>query len=184
VKVIDASFGTWRGAVRLGLSYGELLFGRAATRRGADSQIKRIVFVCQGNICRSAFAEVRARRLGLSTTSFGLATRSGLPADAAATRAAAALGVDISGHRTTARADFTARPGDLLLAMETRQLRQIKADADLTELPRSLLGLWTLPPTPHLHDPFSLSDAYFLTCFRRIETAVDRLAAEFSALRS
>lgn len=183
MNVIDASFGTWRGAVRLGLSYGEVLSGQAAVRRPTNCRIERIVFVCQGNICRSAFAEVKARQLGLPTASFGLATRSGLPADAAATRAAAALGVDISGHRTTERADFVSRSGDLLLAMETRQLRQIRADADLADFPRSLLGLWSQPTTPHLHDPFSLSDAYFLTCFRRIETAVNRLAAEFSALR-
>ncbi len=184
MKVISASFGTWRGAIRLGLSYGEVLTGQAALHRPADSKVGRIVFVCQGNICRSAFADVRARQLGLPTTSFGLATRSGFPADPAAQRAAAALGVDISDHRTTARADFAARPGDLLLAMETRQLRQIAADGDLARVPRDLLGSWATPPVPHLHDPYHLSDAYFLTCFARIESAVVALAAEFSALRS
>lgn len=183
MSFVDSRFGTWRGAVRLGLSYAERLTGQAAIRATGSAPVDRIVFVCQGNICRSAFAEGLARDMGLPVASFGLATTTGVPADPAAARAALALGLDLDRHRTTARADFGVRPGDLLLAMETRQLRRIAADAELAPLRRDLLGSWARPPVPHLHDPFQLSDAYFLTCFRRIQSAVETLAAEFSDLR-
>ena len=184
MSFIDSRFGTWRGAVRLGLCYAERLSGQAAIRAAGPAPVERIVFVCQGNICRSAFAEGLARDRGLPVASFGLATTTGVRADPAAARAALALGVDLDRHRTTARSDFVVRPGDLLLAMETRQLRKIAADADLAPLQRNLLGSWARPSVPHLHDPFQLSDAYFLTCFRRIQSAVERLADDFSDLRA
>ena len=183
MRFIDSRFGTWRGAIRLGLSYAEQMIGQAAIRTHGPEPVRRIVFVCQGNICRSAFAETVARGMGLPVASFGLATRTGSPADPGAIRAALALGVDLKRHRTTARPDFSVQSGDLLLGMETRQLRRIAADPDLTPVARNLLGTWAQPPVPHLHDPFQLSDAYFLTCFRRISSAVDGLAAEFSDLR-
>ena len=183
MSAIKAGFGSWRGVVRLGLSHIERMSLQAGVQKPGTESIKRIVFVCQGNICRSAFAEVLARQMGLPVASFGLATRTGFPADPAAVRAAKSLGLDLGGHVTTARADFVVRPGDLLLAMETRQLRQIALDSGLSPLPRDLLGTWTRPPVPHLHDPYQLSDAYFLTCFRRIGSAVESLAVQFSALR-
>ena len=34
--------------------------------------VDRLVFVCTGNICRSAYAEYKARSLGMSATSFGI----------------------------------------------------------------------------------------------------------------
>ena len=37
------------------------------------SQVRRLVFVCKGNICRSAYAAARSQTLGYPATSFGLA---------------------------------------------------------------------------------------------------------------
>ena len=71
------------------------------------------------------------------------------------------------------------REGDLLLAMEVRQLDRLAADPRLAALPRSLLGLWATPRRPHLHDPYSLSDAYMRTCFELIDSAVVALDRAF-----
>ena len=35
-------------------------------------RVERVVFVCQGNICRSPYAEARGREVGLPASSFGL----------------------------------------------------------------------------------------------------------------
>ncbi|HEX7820093.1 MAG TPA: phosphotyrosine protein phosphatase [Sphingobium sp.] len=182
--MIAARFGTLRGLVRLLLAHGELALGRGAVSVGPPDAVRRLVFICHGNICRSAFADVAARRAGLAVTSFGLSTDSGKPAHGPAIDAATRLGHDLSAHRATMMSDYVPQQGDLLLAMETRQLRRLAADPRLGALPRSLLGLYTRPRVPHLHDPYSLSDAYMETCLARIETAMPALRATFPNARA
>ena len=54
--MIRPRFGTLRGLVRLALSYPQLFLGLGAGRPVDPATVRRLVFVCQGNICRSAFA--------------------------------------------------------------------------------------------------------------------------------
>ena len=176
---LRSRFGTTRGLVRLALSYGEVATGRAAISRPKLQDVRRLVFVCLGNICRSAFADGYATSRGLRAVSFGLSTDAGRPAHPPAVAAAAALGIDLANHIAARIQDYVPQPGDLLLAMETRQLRQLAADPRLTGVPRALLGLYASPPVPHLHDPYGLDDAYMLTCLKRIESAVDALKRRF-----
>ena len=179
-----ARYGTARGLVRLLLSHVQHRSRRAWIRAPDPAAVRRLVFVCQGNVCRSAFADGLARRLGAETASFGLSTSAGDVAHPPAAAAAATLGVDLSGHRTSRMQDYEPRPGDLLLAMEVRQLARIAADPRLAHLPRSLLGLWARPRRPHLHDPYQLDQRYMLTCLRAIEGAVTRLVADFPGARA
>jgi len=176
-------FGTSRGLVRLVLAHGQTALGAAKIVTPARESVRRLVFVCQGNICRSAFAEAVARRRGIACCSFGLSTTSGIGAHPPAIEVAGRLGVDLRPHRATAREDYAPREGDLLLAMEVRQLDRLAADPRLAALPRSLLGLWATPRRPHLHDPYSLSDAYMQTCFELIDTAVAALERAFPNAR-
>ena len=175
--MIERNFGTWRGAVRLALSYPEVMFGMAEVIKPKAQDVRRLVFVCHGNICRSAFADVLAKQAGMNATSFGLSTGSGKSAYPGTLRAAANMGYSLDAHRTTKVEDYVPADGDLLLAMETRHLRKLAADAHLNHLPRSLLGLYG--STPHLHDPYELSDAYMLTCLKRIERIIPKLKATF-----
>ncbi|MET0136872.1 MAG: phosphotyrosine protein phosphatase [Sphingobium sp.] len=182
--MIDARFGTIRGLIRLLLSYAELAVGRGAIRVGAPEEVRRLVFICHGNICRSAFADVAARGAGLSVTSFGLSTDDGKPAHGPAIDAAARLGHDLTAHRATQMAQYVPKDGDLLLAMETRQLRRLASDPRLGSLPRTLLGLYTRPRIPHLHDPYALDPAYMDICLARIATAMPALRAKFPNARA
>jgi len=184
MSALDARFGTTRGLARLLLSHMQYAGGLAWIRAPETAAVHRLVFVCQGNICRSAFADVLTRRMGANAASFGLSTSSGGVAHPPAAAAAAKLGVDLADHRTTRAEDYIPRPGDLLLAMEVRQLARIAADPRLAHLPRSLLGLWARPRRPHLHDPYKLDDRYMLTCLRVIESAVSRLVEDFPGVRS
>ena len=172
-------YGTFRGFVRLRLTQAELLLGRGGVETGPARDVHRLVFVCHGNICRSAFADVLAREAGMRAASFGLSTDQGKPAHGPAIAAAAAMGHDLSSHAACRAEDFAPEAGDLLLAMETRQLRRLAADPRLGTLPRTLLGLYTRPVTAHLHDPYSLSEGYMATCLKRIETAIPVLKAAF-----
>jgi protein-tyrosine phosphatase len=181
--MIRRRFGTFRGLVRLALSYPQLMLGLSASRRPDPGRVRRLVFVCQGNICRSAFADVAARRAGLRTASFGLSTTTGRAAHPPAIAAGQLLGHDLSSHRAIDLADYVPEDGDLLLAMEVRQLHRLAADPRLAGLPRMLLGRWTRPMLPHLHDPYGLDDHYMAQCLSRIDRAIERLAISFPGAR-
>lgn len=179
--VVSRSFGTWRGGVRLALSYVQLAAGMAAVRAPEPAAIRRLVFVCHGNICRSPFGEEIARQTGYRTASFGLSTASGKPAHPPVAAQAAAMGHDLSAHRSTALADFRAAEGDLLVAMEVRHLHRLAADPVLGAFPRVLLGSYLPVPVPHLHDPYMIAEDYLPTCLDRIENAVRHLCRSFPA---
>jgi protein-tyrosine phosphatase len=169
-NLIDRNFGTWRGLVRLGLSYGQML----AIPRTDLGNVKRVVFVCHGNICRSAFADVLARDLGMNVASFGLSTSAGLPAHPPVTEVAKDMGVDLTHHRTTKVEDFEPLPGDLLLVMEARQASKLRHDPRFAGMQVDLLGRYA--GTPHIHDPYELNDDYLRISLSRIDRAVRTLA--------
>lgn len=169
--------------VRLLLSHAEVALQQASIVDPDAASVRRLVFVCHGNICRSAFAEGMARKLGMNAVSFGLSTSSGLGAHPPVLEAAKAFDVDLSGHRTTSADAYAPEPADMLLAMETRQLRRLASLPELSRLPRTLLGLYARPRAPHLHDPYALDDAYLETCLTRIRSATISLAVAFPGAR-
>jgi protein-tyrosine phosphatase len=137
---------------------------------------RRLVFVCLGNINRSAFGAAVARAAGDPAISVGLSTTTGAPATPEAMREAASRGIDLRSHAATDIQDYEHQEGDILLVMELRHAHRIVA----LGVPPSdvcLLGLWAQPRRVHLHDPHTLSADYFHTCFGLIESAVRRIAA-------
>lgn len=174
---IDHRFGTWRGLLRLLLAYIELATGRLRTfRLRHPEQVQRMVYVCLGNICRSAYGDNVAREFGLEVASLGLSTATGAASPAEAVDAARRQGVDLDGHRALDWGDFNVRPGDLFLVMEVRQAHELRRRlGSRSDVQVCLLGMWCSPLVPHLHDPFSLSAQYFDTCFTRVRQATVRL---------
>jgi protein-tyrosine phosphatase len=136
------------------------------------SSVRRLVFVCKGNICRSPYAEAKARKMDLTSSSFGLDASAGVPANPAAIKVALARGIDMSRHvaRTADIVDLVS--GDLLAAMESSQARVLQSVTLPAGVQVTLLGLWCIPPRPHMEDPFGLSDDYFDTCFALIDDAL------------
>jgi protein-tyrosine phosphatase len=177
--MIDRNFGTFRGLVRLGLAYGQVAIGAAKIQKPEKSDVRRLVFVCHGNICRSAFADLYAKQLGINCASFGLSTSSNMPAHDFASQIAAEMGVPMESHLTTNLDDFKPQEGDLLLAMEVRHLWKIASVPKLASFPRTLLGLYANGPFPHLHDPYQLTPLYMPVCLSRVQSAVVRLKDEF-----
>jgi protein-tyrosine phosphatase len=180
---IRESYGTERGLVRLLLSHVQVFARRAAILPPVPGDIKRLVFVCQGNICRSAFAHAIARQEALHAVSFGLSTSKGRPAHPPAIIAAERMGISLSDHRTLGIEDYHPLPGDLVLAMEVRQLHTLARNKRLKDIPRTLLGLYLRPAVPHLHDPYALNEAYMASCLQRIERAVVNLKEIFPAAK-
>ncbi|MFP5391785.1 MAG: phosphotyrosine protein phosphatase [Gammaproteobacteria bacterium] len=175
---IDRRFGTWRGLVRSLLAHAELYTGRLApfTLRHPE-RVRRVVYVCLGNICRSAYGHHVAVEAGLNVASLGLSTTTGVGSPAQAVQAASRNGVDMRAHRARDYKDFEVRPGDLFLVMEVRQAHELRRRLGARDdVQICLLGLWCKPAMPHLHDPFTLSDPYFDTCFARVRAATLNLA--------
>ncbi|MGL5839863.1 MAG: low molecular weight phosphatase family protein [Sphingorhabdus sp.] len=132
--------------------------------------VERLVFVCHGNICRSAFAEGFAQARGWPAASFGLSTSPGRPAHPPVQLAAQEHGIDLNAHLSTPLQTFEPRPGDLYLVMEARQVARLRRDPRFKDSKIDLLGRYG--GMPHLHDPYLLSEAFTRTSLSDIARSV------------
>ncbi len=173
---IDRRFGTPRGAVRLAIAHAQIRTVPPADLGG----IQRLVFVCHGNICRSAFAEGLTRKLGFPAASFGLSAGKGNPAHQPIAGAAALRGIALDNHQSTPVALFDPAPGDLYLVMEVRQIARLRADPRFAGARIDLLGRYG--GRPHLHDPFQLSAAFVDTSLADIDRAVRNLVSRMASI--
>jgi protein-tyrosine phosphatase len=174
---IQLRYGTARGMVRLWLAELARRGGRLRRFETVDwSRVCRLVFVCTGNIARSAYGEWKARQQGCATASFGLRTSSGQPAYCVAQAAALRRGVDLGEHRSCSVDDFTPRPGDLLVAMELGHVVDLARRFGSAEgVQITLAGLWSTPRRAHVHDPHSLVPGYCDRCFEILDSAIGLL---------
>lgn len=184
MNMLRRNFANIRGFVRTVLDQLKWFSGPYRRYGRVDwSNVRRLVFVCQGNICRSPFAKCLAeQRTTIPVSSFGLSTTTGAEADAVARNVATQFSIDLSSHRATNWKDFTVQPGDLLLVMEDRHIRQLAEKLDGQAVQICLLGLWCRPRFALLYDPFGQSRDYFEICFARIENAVGRLIGDSGRL--
>ena len=147
-------------------------------RRVNWHKVKRLVFICKGNICRSPYAEYHARGLGLSSISVGLVTVNNRPANQDAMQAAVTRGVDLGSHKTTEINSYKYQSGDLLIGFEPWHIKSLKLKTASHNMQVTLLGLWSQHAhRPYIHDPYGLSRAYFDSCFSRIDDAVENIAS-------
>ena len=174
MRWIADHYGSRRGLLRH-IAYttrGYLQPGRTAVSNLAD--VQRLVFICKGNICRSAMAEAVAQSAGFAARSYGFETHPGKPAHERMTKAAAALGHDLSTHRTTPVNQYVQSAGDLVLVFEPAHLGRVAPGAAAG--PRTgLLGHWARPVRPYIHDPYGGTEPYFAIVARLIDDAVMRV---------
>lgn len=139
-------------------------------------QVSRLVFVCKGNICRSAFAHHRLVDSGMPIASAGLDATTGTPANGRAILVAERLGANLQPHRSTHIAELTIEPGDLFIGFEPwhgEALQEVAARHPGTQV--TLLGLWSASPSAYLQDPYGLPEPYFETCFMHIDAGLQGL---------
>lgn len=176
--LIEANYGTFRGLVRAALGQCEYLAGTADRFIACDFHtVRRLVFVCWGNINRSAFGHVIANDSGIIAMSLGLSCSTGSCSPVRTVAAARRFGVDLTRHRATDLKDFVRHDGDLYLVMEPRHARQMEA-MGIESRDILLLGAWSAPRRLHIHDPHELSEAYLMTCLSLIQSGVINLVDE------
>ncbi|WP_420844507.1 hypothetical protein [Marinobacter sediminum] len=139
-------------------------------------QNQRLVFVCNGNICRSPLAEVYARSLGREAASCGLNCGDGNPADPRAKDFAKQYQLDLEHHRTTNAKSFSFRPDDLVVVMEPSHIASFqRIVGDHHHI--VLAGSFCQRPRPYIHDPYNCCTGFFENCERQVLEAVRGVCA-------
>lgn len=171
-------YGSRRGFIRT--YWHRLLYylGKYRQYQNVDwRSIERLVFVCKGNICRSAYAEAVAQSLGIDAISCGLDTIEDAPANKSAMLAAKNLGFDLEGHKTRPVMYLILKKTDLLVVMEPWQAVFLNKHLNRTHH-YTLLGLWGVPELPHIQDPYAAVDVYFDRCFSYIQASVQTIVGK------
>lgn len=178
-ETIKIRYGSKKGLLRY-VTY-EVLRFIGVYRKFAEvdfTQVKRLVFVCQGNICRSPLGEAVARQQGVTAISFGLNTRGGDPADSRAIAWAEANGYNLKEHKTQRVDQYEPKEGDLLIGMEPRHILKLQAEFAQAPVQITLIGLWLKTPLAYLHDPYNAKAEYFSRCEQLVvESTNDLLRA-------
>jgi protein-tyrosine phosphatase len=148
------------------------------------SRIERVIFACKGNLCRSPYAEARARQMGLNAASVGVIGIPDKPAEPMALRAALLCGVDMSDHRSNSLESLPPSPSDLILCMDPSIQQAVKAAWPECAKNVTLLGLWDpLRPRLTIADPFGGHLELFFGSFEIIDRCIGRLAQLLGARR-
>ena len=146
---------------------------------------RTVVFVCKGNVCRSAYAEYFMRTLSgldsLAVASCGLDVRRSDAAPPEARRVAARKGLDLDGHRSKSYEACDLGGADLILAMEFWQYRVLTEM--LPHKQRNIRLLREYAPFPenllcNISDPYGENESTFERCFAQIERAVVPICRE------
>jgi len=119
----------------------------------------RVLFVCYGNICRSAAAAALGRSLGLACASVGFHGEEGRRTPQHVLRAASTLGIDLTEHasRRLRRADVEA--ADLIVCMDLDNLRALRTEYPGALARTTLLGLFTDRARLEIADPYARPEA-------------------------
>ena len=178
MELIADIFGSKKGLIRHYYYNCLLGFGAYKQYKAVDwGSVERLVFVCHGNICRSAFCEYFARSLGLNSASIGLECTDGNSADKRAQALATKRSLDMSGHATINARNFKKQPGDLFIVMEPKHLHALKNLLGVS-YQVTLIGLWPEKKNSYVHDPYSANQKYFNNCIDYLALCVEAIACK------
>ena len=164
------------------------LVGRRATIPPSLGPSDVVVFVCHGNIIRSALAEALMRRHGAAAgvpfdriVSAGLAARPGREADPRAVAAARALGVDLAAHRAQPLTAELAERASVIYVMD--RLNEARLLARFPQASAKVRRLGALAMTEEgdvIADPYVLDAAAVAAVANRIDRATNEIVREIA----
>lgn len=142
---------------------------------------RKILFICTGNICRSATAEVLALRklramglAGVEVSSAGVFAEPGRPCPSETVASLARRGADARGHRARALTPELVEWADLILAMtedhRTSVARRYPKSVGKVTLFTSYAGL-----SGDVEDPYEGGPKEHDACTARIDEALEKI---------
>lgn len=155
------------------------------TRASSSSKPKHIIFVCKGNICRSAFAEYYmksiAEGLEVKIGSYGLDVDQGKHPPREAINTAATFGIDISKHISQKLYKVDVENADLIIPMEYGQYQRLVELYPEKKFFVKLLKKYA--PFPYsvfcnIDDPFGCEQDEFIKSFNLIHKSIEGLCQE------
>ncbi|MCK5665078.1 MAG: hypothetical protein KAI17_16425 [Thiotrichaceae bacterium] len=147
------------------------------------SKVSRLVFVCKGNICRSPYAEMRSKQLGINAISIGLLTKEGSSANAGALKNALYRDIDLEAHRARIYESIAFSNRDLVICMEPWHVKLFK-EVDSSGCQIALLGLLCSHKKIIISDPYGKPDVFFDNCFQAIDDALNNVKKRFQSIRA
>jgi len=171
--------------VHLTLALRRWAFADAPAIPASASATTRVLFVCHGNIIRSALAEGLLRhhftRAGVSplVRSAGVAATLGRAADPRAVNAARELGIDLTAHRATPLTRDIVDASDLIFIMDRLNEAEVLARFPNARGKLRRLGSLAMDAAEGdvIPDPYSLDGNAVDAAARRIDDAVRELTA-------
>ena len=148
--------------------------------RGAVREMRSVLFVCKGNICRSPFAAALAARAlpdDIQVESSGTYPESGRRVPSEAIAAAAAHGVDLTASRSSRLTREMLERADLVFVFDSANLARLASE--FPESRSKLHRLGTLAPSGsvNIRDPYGGGLAAFEWAYAEIAAAIECVAA-------
>jgi protein-tyrosine phosphatase len=144
--------------------------------------MKKIVFVCTANICRSPSAEHYLRHVadklggnGLEVSSVGVMGLTGHPADSTMSRLLAQRGLDLSSHESRGVELDEMQQADQIVVMTKRHRAWFRENMPEV-LPKVILLREYLDGARDLSDPVGGSEGEYRTCLDMICRCVEQMA--------
>ncbi len=144
------------------------------SRLQAAGPVRKIVFLCAGNICRSPLAAKLAEQQlpGVTIESAGFDERTGRSSPEKITRMARSFGVDLSQHRSSRVTREQLLGADLILAMDMDNIHCLKSIFPEALLQTTMLGLFAQPETLTIADPYVSDEKETGRVCRQIRSAI------------
>ena len=132
----------------------------------------RVLYVCHGNILRSAFAMAVDREVGGTARSAGLHAIEGHSADETGQRIAAAMGIDLSRHRATPVSEELVSWADLIVAMDRSNQAELHVRFPHARPRVRLLGMLRPGGPLEVPDPYGIGEDAVRAAFELVRGGV------------
>ncbi len=145
----------------------------------SNHPVRKIAFICLGNICRSPFAaHLAQKQIAIAEiVSAGFHHKVGRPSPDKLVHIGSDFGIDLTSHRSQLISAELLRDADLILVMDSANMQQMEQTFPEQLARTTMLGLFASKPEPIISDPYTASAVETLKICLQIREAINGLAS-------